>query len=445
MRSIPTILQATAWYLPHHLGGTEVYLEGLISALQKNGVKSSVITPRHPSAARVYEYNGTPVETYPVNATPGRREMRSGRPHDNFEAFIRLLHQHRGAIYHQHSWTRGLGSHHLAAAKAAGFKTVITVHVPGNICLRGTMLKFGQGPCGGPLREKTCAACWTMSRGLPMPISALVARMPTWLAELASRQPGPIGSGLGARVIAAQKLDDMRGMIENSDRVVAVCQWLYDALKANGVSAAKLVLNRQGISTRLVSEIGNGPFIRDGSKATLRLLMIGRWDPVKGFREAVQAICRLPPELPLTLDVYASPSGGDPLGAYEKEIKLLATADSRIRILPSLARSELASVMKTHDALVVPSLWLETGPLVVLEAQAAGLFVVGSRLGGIAELVSDGIDGMLVTPGDVAAWSDSFVKLLEWHTSKGLPRPRRAARTMDVVAMEMAELYRSLN
>jgi glycosyltransferase involved in cell wall biosynthesis len=55
--------------------------------------------------------------------------------------------------------------------------------------------------------------------------------------------------------------------------------------------------------------------------------------------------------------------------------------------------------IRKYDALVVPSVWLETGPLVVLEAFAAGVPVIGSRLGGIAEMVRDGEDGLLFEAG----------------------------------------------
>lgn len=97
--------------------------------------------------------------------------------------------------------------------------------------------------------------------------------------------------------------------------------------------------------------------------------------------------------------------------------------------------------MSDYDALVVPSLWLETGPLVVLEAQAAGLFVLGSRFGGIAELVDESDAGELVEAGDVAAWAASI--------ERGAAAARRLAapissHTNDVVAEEMAALYQSL-
>ena len=122
----------------------------------------------------------------------------------------------------------------------------------------------------------------------------------------------------------------------------------------------------------------------------------------------------------------------------------LLSFGSRISFEAPVSRDDLASVMSDYDALVVPSLWLETGPLVVLEAQAAGLFVLGSRLGGIAELVDENDAGELVEAGDVAAWAASIERLASRRRQGTLPRPSRPTRTMSSVAEEMADLYRSL-
>ena len=64
--------------------------------------------------------------------------------------------------------------------------------------------------------------------------------------------------------------------------------------------------------------------------------------------------------------------------------------------------------IRKYDALVVPSVWLETGPLVVLEAFAAGVPVIGSRLGGIAEMVRDGVDGLLFGAGNPEDLADKI-------------------------------------
>jgi glycosyltransferase involved in cell wall biosynthesis len=68
--------------------------------------------------------------------------------------------------------------------------------------------------------------------------------------------------------------------------------------------------------------------------------------------------------------------------------------------------------MREHDAIVVPSQTLETGPLVALESLAAGVPVIGSNLGGIAERIHDGVNGLLVDASDPDAWAAAFDRLL---------------------------------
>ena len=59
---------------------------------------------------------------------------------------------------------------------------------------------------------------------------------------------------------------------------------------------------------------------------------------------------------------------------------------------------------------MVPSVWLENYPTVVLEAQACGVPVIASRVGGLPEMVNDGIDGLLVSPGEPTELADALVR-----------------------------------
>ena len=76
----------------------------------------------------------------------------------------------------------------------------------------------------------------------------------------------------------------------------------------------------------------------------------------------------------------------------------------------------VAAALRDADVLAAPSVPTRGGkregiPVVLMEAMATGLPVVASRLSGIPELVTDGVDGLLVPPGDDAALADALARL----------------------------------
>jgi glycosyltransferase involved in cell wall biosynthesis len=70
-------------------------------------------------------------------------------------------------------------------------------------------------------------------------------------------------------------------------------------------------------------------------------------------------------------------------------------------------------LMQAADCLVCPSLWGEAAGLVNLEANACGLPVVASRIGGIPEYVDDGRSGVLFEPGNASALADAVRRLVD--------------------------------
>jgi glycosyltransferase involved in cell wall biosynthesis len=439
-----SILQASAWYPPVHLGGTEVYLAGLVRELRAHGVFSRIIAPLAPDLADGYQFDGATVRTYPVNPLASRAELRGDLPHTGFERFRRLLAEERPDIYHQHSWTRGLGGVHLRAAREAGARTVLTVHTPNNLCLRGTMMRFGQEACNGLIDPSRCASCGVDERGAPRSVTrALGALPPPVSAGLEKAMPASrFATALAARALAERRKHEFARMVADADRIVAVSGWLFDALALNCVPADKLVLSRQGVDSEFAQQAAAVRRNHHAS-ADFRLLYVGRWHPVKGIDVLVRAVRAIPPEARISLTIHGV-RGGAEEQTYAEEMRCLAAGDARIAIEPPIARERLASILAGADALAVPSLWLETGPLVVMEAKAVGLPVIGSKLGGIAELVREPEDGVLVPHGDVEAWSKAITAL-----AAGQGRQRRSTdanplRTMCEAAAEMAALYDAL-
>jgi len=96
-----------------------------------------------------------------------------------------------------------------------------------------------------------------------------------------------------------------------------------------------------------------------------------------------------------------------------------------------------------YDMVVAPSQGMETGPLVVLEAYAAGVPVIGSALGGIADKIADGVDGLLVRPyHSVDAWSAVLQRVgSDRPLVAGLTKGVRPPRSMSDVARDMRAIY----
>ncbi len=277
----------------------------------------------------------TEVETYPVDDVPAPNEMRDGKLHRDFDEFRAHLLRNRSAIYHQHSWTRGCGLHHLRAAHDLGLRTILTIHVPGNICLRGSMMRFGEGPCDGRVEETICGGCWAQGRGTPKALARTIANLPLGMAKRARFGATRLATALSARALAAERFGNIVEMIENSDRIVAVCRWLHAALAANGVPANKLLLSRQGVAREFAEAVRTNPRCHSGRTGPMKLLFLGRWDPVKGIDVAVRAIQSLPAETPVHLTVCAIPAPQEESG-YERSVRALAGNDARISFEPPI-------------------------------------------------------------------------------------------------------------
>jgi glycosyltransferase involved in cell wall biosynthesis len=436
------VIHALAWYFPESTGGTEAYVSGLVRELPAFGVESMIAAARNGAQSVDYVVDGVAVHRYPYEETADLAAIHGERPPRNFEAFVAWLERRPRGIYHQHSWATSCGLHHITAAKRLGFKTVLTIHIPGNICLRGTMMEFGIDPCDGRVEVERCAACWSHERGLSRRAARTLGRLPKILSRAAyhSGAESRLLTALGAREMAAARRRQIKTMAAAADRIVAVCTWLAEALRNNGIGDEKVVLNRQGVDRDFVG------WARGQRRDTgqFRLGFLGRCDPVKGLPVLIDAMAMLPRDLALELIIHAIANTEQE--QRHRDVLIAKTAgDPRIRFLPPVARTELPAVLAGFDMLAVPSQWKETGPLVVLEAQAIGVPVLGSNLGGIAELVTPGIGGHLVDFSDPAAWAhaicDAVAGTLPGLAKTSTPLP---VRTMGDAAREMSVLYSSI-
>lgn len=127
----------------------------------------------------------------------------------------------------------------------------------------------------------------------------------------------------------------------------------------------------------------------------LRLLFVGRLDPVKGVRVLLEAFAQARTSVPdLTLDII-----GD--GPDRAHLATLARPfGDAVTFHGYKSQEEVAAAMSAADVFVLPS-FAEGLPVVLMEALAAGTPVICSQVAGVAELVEDGQSGFIVPAGDV--------------------------------------------
>ena len=242
------------------------------------------------------------------------------------------------------------------------------------------MVCSGREACDGRIEKQRCTQRWALSSGPPMPAAYAVSRLPRLaVAPDLSRTLGRVATVLSARSMVGMQIRDLRKMAELSDRLVAPSQWVFSALAANGVPAEKIFVSRQAVADSFVS-LGAAAH-RTSDPGTLRIGFVGRLEPYKGPHVLLEAMKLLPRDLPVKLIVAGS--GTEP--PYLRTLEAAAAGDDRIEFLGSISHGQLPDFLKRIDILAVPSNYMETGPLVVLEAFAFGIPVMGANLGGIAE------------------------------------------------------------
>lgn len=154
--------------------------------------------------------------------------------------------------------------------------------------------------------------------------------------------------------------------------------------------------------------------VRDGSDPAdpVRFVTIGRAVAKKGFDDLLEALAKLPGTLNWRLTHIG---GGEKLKALQAQAQALGLADRIVWAGPK-AQDEVVAALRAADLFVLPSKEAGDGdrdglPNVVMEAASQGLPIVATDFAGIPEFVRQGVEGLLVPPGDVAALAAALNEL----------------------------------
>ena len=331
----------------------------------------------------------------------------------------------------------------ILAHGAAGRPVVMTLNDYWLMCHRGQLLRRGGERCAGPF-DDGCTGC--ISGGL------LVSATTYRVGRLARALPLP---GAAAAVEIGTKIREAWMPAEDSQRASWMrLRHLRDATKnVNAFLAPSATMEtwalRFGIPRDRLFRCDQGidlaPFARSRRTfdSRLRLVFAGSLIPSKAPDVLLEAVATLPPDR-LTVDLLGSagPYHGD--STYAERLAPMLGAPV-VRKLGPVPHERMAQALADADVLVVPSVWIENAPFVIREAFAAGLPVIASDLGGMAEMVTPGRTGLLFAPGNARALAAQIRRLLDEpglldHLRHGIERPM----SIEQDAADMRHRYEAL-
>jgi len=286
----------------------------------------------------------------------------------SYQSLFEFFQRNRIDVAHFHNTFPLISPSGYYAAKSAGAAVVQTLHNFRLVCPGGQFLRAG----------RICEDC----NGRTFPLPGIVH--------------GCYRGERGATSVVASMLAFhwLRGTWKNQvDCYVVLSEFAKSRFIVGGLPADKIVVK---------PNFADAPAITTAAPRQKRALFVGRLSKEKGIDTLLEAWN----ELQTPLDVIG---GGTLLESVKR-----ANVPS-ISIKGQMPPDKVAEAMSTACFLVVPSICYEGFPLVIAEAMAAGLPVIASRLGAMAEIVQDGVTGLHFNAGDAG----DLASKVRWAINNG--------------------------
>ncbi len=385
-------------YPPSIIGGAEISVKRTADGLTKKGHEVFVITTSVNGKGSIEEVGGVKVyrinplnlyamynhQNQPEILKPIWHTIDLWNPH-SYLVVKNILKKETPDIVHVNNY-KGLSLSVFSAAKRLNLPLIFTAHDYSLICPRANLLKGSGEICTTPPR----------------------------LCRLYNK-------------IQRDLVDD------KPDLVTAPSQFVINKLEGSG-----LFKNVKTMKLPLGIELGDKKAEKDYD--TIDILYVGGLSRHKGVHILIDAFKKLEYE---TMRLHILGKGKD-----EDEFKKTAGSDKRIIFHGFVPDEELITLYRKANVSVVPSIWYDNSPMVIYESLTNGTPVIGSRIGGIPELIEEGYNGFLFETGNVEELKGILENLIE-HPSE-LKRLEEGASEsvkrydIDGYIQKLEELYKSV-
>ncbi|MDA9982971.1 glycosyltransferase [Gammaproteobacteria bacterium] len=406
-------------YPPKSVGGTEVYVQALTRELSLQGHRVTVVVPSE-------------------NENTESDELADARQM-SLADFNDFISGSRFDVVHGHPLFTSQFLSHLQICRQKGIPIIITYHTPTLSCGRGDLLLYGKRPCDGEVLQRRCTACILQQKGLPVAIGHVLALLPVFDALKNILPIGKLHSMISIPAQVHQNRESLQQLLALTSHWVAVSKWAKKVIEINSGDADIISVHRQAYCYELASSIVKPAFEIGSMERRLRIGFLGRIHPYKGLHVLLQALHYLPSE---KFEVCIAGDKSTIAPGYKQKLEIDLRGDPRVKWFGKIEPGLVPDFLAKMDVLVVPSVWLETGPMTVLEAWANGVPIIGSARGGIEEWVHEYGGGLLFPAGN----SRALALIIKGLVNKNLEFPPvpvdEKLFSMKIVARTMTKLYK---
>lgn len=440
-------------YPPTQYGGVATYSQSIVHALAACGHDLSVLCVDNwldPSLLHTSEIR---VEEIVVEGIPTTRLRFHAQATATWlplmdvwnPAVEQYAYQHISQcapdVVHVTGWV-GLSPSVMTAAKRVGVPVVLTLTDYGLICPTANLLRGDGGLCTGRKDGVECLGCtwgqqsrtYRLLSGMPLSLRSTFGRI---LAQ--SAKAGRRNAGAAQFIVSVNMRNRIyEEVLQMVDAVLAPSEFLRNVFVDIGmVRPDQIRFQAHGHDVERAAAGSRKTF-----SSALRFAYLGRIVPYKGIHVLLQAFNKIEITDSARLDIY-----GDlrEIPEYGEELHHLISGNPSIVLRGRFGRKQIGEILASVDVLVLPSIWYENAPVVIAEAFAAHVPVVATNLGGMAEFVHHGRDGLLFQRGD----SDDLARhlqrfLVEPDLIEQLRNGIVAPKTVQTEAAELDSLYTEL-
>ena len=426
------ILFVTHAFVPEGVGGVELHCHHLASSLAaKHAV--AVLTrqgdPAKPDYALEESRQG-PLTVWRLNhcfrdVGAFADTYRNERIDDAFDG---LVERWRPDLVHVHHLI-GLSTGILERTKRRGLPLVLGLHDYWFGCPRGQRIRDGLKVCH-EIDRNLCVPCLK-----PQNYELRAPRTPLgrWL-----RRVRPPTRHRGLRLLKQYDVD-MRRVLALPDAIVTPSAFHREMYRNYGAEPERVHVVPYGI-----------PAIKGTRRAADRAArfhvgFLGTVIPSKGPHVLLEAY-RLLGRPDVALDIHGNwvPYHGD-TGYLTRMQAAAETIPGTVCFHGRYEPADVPRILSSLDAVVVPSLWYESYSIVIREAFLAGVTVVASGHGAMAEAIEHGVNGLLFRPGDAADLAEQLRRLIEDpELGRKLTAHPQQVASIEENAQRHLEIYRSL-